>query len=58
LVQTYYKHLIVDTVSCKDEALETILDAVKKVKVLKTTKLSASILQALVLTLFLKDVKK
>ena len=44
LVQTYYKHLIIDTVSCKDEAFKQILDAVKKVKGLKTTNLTASIL--------------
>jgi hypothetical protein len=35
-----------------------MIKVVKKVSELRTTKLSASILQVLVLTLFLKDVKR
>ena len=57
-VQTCYKYRIIESVSSQDEAFDTILDSVRAIIKLKTTKLSSCVLQALVLTLFLKDTEK
>ena len=56
--QTCYKYRIIESVSSQDEAFDAILDSVKAIIKLKTTKLSSCVLQALVLTLFLKDTEK
>ena len=58
LVQTCYKYRIIESVSSQDDAFDTILDLVRAIIKLKTTKLSSCVLQALVLTLFLKDTEK
>ena len=44
-------------ISTKDEGFDQITDAIKRLSDLKTTKLSSGILNVLVLTLFMKDVK-
>ena len=44
-------------ISTKDEGFNQIIDAIKRLSGLKTTILSSGILNVLVLTLFMKDVK-
>ena len=57
-VQVYFKHKMVAEISSKDENFDGILESMRVLKDLKSTKLCSTVLQALTLALFLKDEKK